>query len=178
MNKVYIIIIIIFILLITIGIISIGLYNKILFRKKKVEDKLNSIKQNLKDRNEIIRKLNTIFSNSSFHEDNLMLELNDLYIKINENSDTTLNLMNNTDRLLVKALSLDNLYPELNKNEEYNALKELFKDSQYKVMYGVETYNEEVEEYNKYRTKPIISIVNKVFKFPDYEIYRKEKDAV
>ena len=178
MNMAYIIIICIFCILIVLGIIIVGFYNRILFRKKKVEDKLNSIKENLKERNEIIRRLNTLFANSSFHEDNLMLELNDLYIKINENSDTTLNILNNTDKLLVKALSLDNLYPELIKNEEFNALKELFKDSQYKVMYGVETYNEEVEEYNKYRNKAIINIINKVFKFPDYDTYRKDKNEL
>ena len=178
MNTAYIIIIVIFVILIVIGIIGIGFYNRILFRKKRVDDKLNSIKINIKERNDIIRRLNTLFANSSFHEDDLMLELNDLYIKINDNSDTTLNLMNNTDRLLVKALSLENLYPELSKNQEYNSLKELFKDNQYKVMYGVETYNEEVTEYNKYRHKPVISIVNKVCKFPDYDIYRKDKNGI
>ena len=178
MNIAIIVIICIFAILIIIGIIAIGFYNRILFRKKKVEDKLNSIKENLKERNEIIRRLNTLFANSSFHEDNLMLELNDLYIKINENSDSTLNILNNTDRLLVKALSLENLYPELSKNSEYNSLKDLFKDNQYKVMYGVETYNEEVEEYNKYRTKKVINIVNKLFKFPDYDIYRKDKNEI
>lgn len=178
MDISYIIIIIIFLILIVLGGAVIGFYNRILFRRKRVEDKLNSIKDILVERNEIIRGVNTLFANSSFHEDDLMLELNDLYIKINENKDTTLNLLNNTDRLLVKALSLDSLYPELAKNQEYDSLKKSFKDNQYKVMYGVETYNEEVEEYNNYRNKKIINIVNKLFKFPDYDVYRKDKNEV
>ena len=53
MNIAIIVIICIFAILIIIGIIAIGFYNRILFRKKKVEDKLNSIKENLKERNEI-----------------------------------------------------------------------------------------------------------------------------
>ena len=178
MNKDYIIIIIIFLVLIVLGIIIIGFYNRILFRKKKVEDKLNSIEKNLIERKDIIQRLNTLFSNSSFHEDNLMLELNDLYIKIDEKKDNTISLINHTDKLLVKALSLENLYPELTRNQEYISLKEMFKENQSKVMYAIETYDEELAEYNKYRNKPVINIINKLFKFPSYDRYVKDKNEI
>lgn len=178
MDNAYIIIIVIFMFLIVIGIISIGLYNRILFRKKKVDDKLNSIKQMLIERGDIIRRLNTLFSNSSFHEDNIMLELNDLYKIINDNNSDTIGLISSTNKILVKALSLDNIYPELIKNQEYLSLKESFKDNQYKVLYGLETYNDVVEEYNNYRNKKIINIVSRLFKMPDYDSYVKDKDEV
>ena len=127
MGNAYIVIIAIFLVLIVIGIICIGFYNRILFRKKRVEDKLNSIKDILNERADIIRNINTLFSNGSFHEDNLMLELNDLYKKIQDNSESALILLKTTDVLLTKALSLENIYPELTKSQEYLSAKELFK---------------------------------------------------
>lgn len=178
MSTAYIVIIAIFLVLIIIGIISIGFYNRILFRKKKVEDKLESITKALEERREIIQKINSLFSSLSFHEDNLMLELNDSYVKIDEKSDSTLNLINRTDDLLVKALSLDNIYPELTKNNDYAQIKDIFKENQYKVMYAIEIYNEEVEEYNNYRNKFFVSIINKICKFKDYDCYKKNKNDI
>ena len=178
MDSTYIIIIVIFLVLIIIGIIGIGFYNKILFRRKKVEEKLESITKSIEERQNIIQQINTLFAGMSFHEDNLMMELNDLYIKINEKSDSTLNLLNKTDSLLVKALSLDTVYPELARNNDYNKIKDVFKENQYKIMYAIEIYNEEVENYNNYRNKPFINIINKICKFKDYDSYKKSQNEI
>ena len=35
-------------------------------------------------------------------------------------------------------------------NKEYMSLMDKFKDNQYKIMYAIEIYNEEVEVYNNY----------------------------
>ncbi|MEE3342781.1 MAG: LemA family protein [Bacilli bacterium] len=174
MSTAYIVIIAIFLVLTIIGIIFIGLYSRIIFRKKKVEDKLDVINKDLEERGTIIQKVNAIISTQSFHEDNLVLELSNLYENISKKGDSTLNLLNKSEDSLIQALSLDSVHPELSKNNEYVKLKELFRENQYKVMYAIEIYNEEVEEYNNYRKKFIINIVNKICKFTNYDSYNKK----
>ena len=147
-------------------------------RNFRVNNKLITLTDGLNERCDIIRKLNTIFANSLFHEDNLMLELNDLYVRISGNKDNSnvLNYINLTDDLLRKALSLESVYPELSKNNDYISLKSLFKDNQYKIMYGIELYNEEAREFNDYKNGFFAKYVGKILKMKDFDYFKKKND--
>ena len=106
------------------------------------------------------------------------MELNKMKDAILDNNsiNDTLPLINVSDDLLKKALSLDSIYNDLLKNKLYTSLKDTFKNNQYKIMYSIEIYNEEVEEYNNYKSKGIANIVSKIFRFSDYSYYKKEND--
>lgn len=178
MNIAFIVILVIFIILILVGIIGIGFYNKLVFRKKKVIDKFNFVYVSLKERVDIIDSISNIITTNKLHEDNLLMELNKMKDAILDNNsiNDTLPLINVSDDLLKKALSLDSIYNDLLKNKLYTSLKDTFKNNQYKIMYSIEIYNEEVEEYNNYKSKGIANIVSKIFRFSDYSYYKKEND--
>lgn len=171
-------VIVIFSILVLVGIIIIGIYNKILFRKKRVLDKFNSIYLILKERISIIDSICSVLIKNNFHEDNLIMDLNNLKKSIEENNsiNETLPLINKTDNLIKKALQLDIIYESLKNNKEYQELKESFKNNQYKIMYSIEIYNEEVEDYNNYIAKKIINLVSKIFRFSNYSYYKKQDD--
>ena len=178
MNIAFIVILVIFVILILVGIIGIVFYNKLVFRKKKVIDKFNAVYMSLKERVDIIDSISNIITTNKLHEDNILMELNKMKEVILENSSVndTLPLINESDDLLKKALSLDSIYDELLKDKIYMNLKDTFKNNQYKIMYSIEIYNEEVEEYNNYKSKGIANVVSKIFRFSDYSYYKKEND--
>ena len=178
MNIAFIVILVIFVILILVGIIGIGFYNKLVFRKKKVIDKFNAVYMSLKERVDIIDSISNIITTNKLHEDNILMELNKMKEAILENSSVneTLPLINESDDLLKKALSLDSIYDELLKDKIYMNLKDTFKNNQYKIMYSIEIYNEEVEEYNNYKSKGIANVISKIFRFSDYSYYKKEND--
>ena len=132
----------------------------------------------LKERVDIIDSISNIIVANKLHEDNILMELNKMKEVILENSSVneTLPLINESDDLLKKALSLDSIYDELLKDKIYMNLKDTFKNNQYKIMYSIEIYNEEVEEYNNYKSKGIANVISKIFRFSDYSYYKKEND--
>lgn len=60
MNIGFIIIMVIFIILILLGLITIGFYNRILFRKNRVRDKFLVVYNSLKERSNMISRLTII----------------------------------------------------------------------------------------------------------------------
>lgn len=175
MNLASIVIIIIFLILIVLGILIIGVYNKLTFYKNRVFDKFKAINSCLNDRVDIINKIIDIINDNSLHEDSLIIDLNKLVTRINEENivNNLLVLIDESDDILKKALSLDKIYDILKSNNEYMGLVDKFKDNQYKIMYAIEIYNEEVEVYNNYKQNKVINIISKIFKFVDYNYYKK-----
>ena len=119
MNIGFIIIMVIFIILILLGLITIGFYNRILFRKNRVRDKFLVVYNSLKERSNMISRLTIILASGSYHEDNLIQELKDISnLILNNNSvNDTLPLINKSDYVLKKALSLESVHEQL-KNDK------------------------------------------------------------
>lgn len=176
MNNAWIIIIIIFTILILIGIIIFTFYNKLLNRKKRVEEKFIAINDCLNEKKDIINKIEELLIKENYSEQNLLLGLKQSRAEI-ENKNTinnTLSLIDEVDKNLENALNLDNVYEELKNNNNFQQLKEIFKNNKYKLMYTKEIYNEEAEKYNNYKNQGIQKIVSKIFKLNDYNYYKKQ----
>lgn len=157
------------------GILIINVYNKLIFNKKKVLDKFRAINDCLNERISIIKEIVTLFENNKFHEDSLIRDLNNISNNIETESvvNNLLDLISSSDIILKKALTLENVYPELIKNNDYKRIVDAFKNNQYKIMYAIEIYNEEVEVYNNYKDKKMINIISKIFRFKNYNYYKK-----
>ena len=175
MNIVFFIILLIFVTITVLGILVINIYNKLTFYKKKVLDKFNDINDCLNETVDIIKEIINIIKDDKFHEDSLVLELNMLMGKIeNESSvNNLLLLIDESYQTISKSLNINSIYKELNNNSEFISVRDKFNNNHYKIMYAIEIYNEEVEEYNNYKNKKINSIVAKRFKFEDYNYYKK-----
>ena len=92
----------------------------------------------------------------------------------NENSiNGLLLLIDESYQTISKSLNINNIYEELNNNSEFISIRDKFDNNHYKIMYAIEIYNEEVEEYNNYKNKKINNIIAKKFKFEDYNYYKK-----
>ena len=175
MNIVIFIIILVFLILTVLGVLVINIYNKLTFYKKKVLNKFNDINDCLNETVNIIKEIISIIKDDKFHEDSLVLELNMLMGKIeNENSiNGLLLLIDESYQTISRSLSINNIYEELNNNSEFISVRDKFDNNHYKIMYAIEIYNEEVEEYNNYKNKKINNIIAKKFKFEDYNYYKK-----
>lgn len=157
------------------GILIIGVYNRLSFYNNKVIDKFEAINNCLNERIDIACDIINFFNNDSFNEERLKLDLNNLSheIKDENNVNNLLSLIDKSDKLLTKSLSMDNIYDSLKNSQEYKKIADKFKNNQYKIMYAIEIYNEEVEEYNNYKNKNIINVISKIFGFIDYNYYKK-----
>ena len=175
MNEAWIIIIVLFAILIIIGILVITFYNKLLFRKNKAKEKFKSMSECLNERTDIINKLTSILQSNDYFEESLLRELKSLKAEIDKETKTNylISLIEESDKVLEKALNLDNIYDHLKNNQDFLNVKEQFKNNQYKLMYTKEIYNEEAEAYNNYKNKGISKIIAKLFKMPDYNYYKK-----
>ena len=175
MNEAWIIIIVLFAILIIIGILVITFYNKLLFRKNKAKEKFKSMSECLNERTDIINKLTSILQSNDYFEESLLRELKSLKEEIDKETKTNylISLIEESDKVLEKALNLDNIYDHLKNNQDFLNVKEQFKNNQYKLMYTKEIYNEEAEAYNNYKNKGISKIIAKLFKMPDYNYYKK-----
>ena len=175
MNEAWIIIIVLFAILILIGILVITFYNKLLFRKNKAKEKFKSMSECLNERTDIINKLTSILQSNDYFEESLLRELKSLKAEIDKETKTNylISLIEESDKVLEKALNLDNIYDHLKNNQDFLNVKEQFKNNQYKLMYTKEIYNEEAEAYNNYKNKGISKIIAKLFKMPDYNYYKK-----
>ena len=175
MNEAWIIIIVLFAILILIGILVITFYNKLLFRKNKAKEKFKSMSECLNERTDIINKLTSILQSNDYFEESLLRELKSLKEEIDKETKTNylISLIEESDKVLEKALNLDNIYDHLKNNQDFLNVKEQFKNNQYKLMYTKEIYNEEAEAYNNYKNKGISKIIAKLFKMPDYNYYKK-----
>ena len=175
MNIPTIIIIAIFTVIAILGLIVLTIVNKLTFYKKRILDKFNAVNDILNGRIEIITALIEILSKANYHEDNLLKELSLVSEEINKENavNNLLLLISKSDNILKKALTLDKIYQELSSNKEYQNLVESFKNNQYKLMYAIEVYNEEVEVYNNYRQNKFIDLVRTIFKFKEYNYYEK-----
>ena len=73
----------------------------------------------LKERISIIDSICSVLTKNNFHEDNLIMDLNNLKKSIEENNsiNETLPLINKTDNLIKKALQLDIIYESLKNNK-------------------------------------------------------------
>ena len=178
MNIAVIVIIVLFIILIVLGVLVINIYNKLTFYKKKVLDKFETIIDCLKEMIDIIKKIKDIIKDDSYHEDSLIMELNMLMSKIEDEKsiNNLLALIDESYNLITKSLNINTIYTELNNNSDFISIRDKFNNNHYKIMYAVEIYNEEVEVYNNYKNKKFNSIIAKKFKFEDYNYYKKSDD--
>lgn len=175
MDIATLVIILVFGLLLCIGFVVIGIYNKLKFYHSRVLVKFHAVSDCLDSRINMIDKIVNFIYNQGYSEDALVMDLNKLALEIKDeiNVNNLLELIDKSDKIIMRALVLDGVYEELVESSEYADMIEEFKNNQYKIMYSIEIYNEQVKEYNTYRSKRVVRLVSKIFKFQDYNYYKK-----
>ena len=171
MGFIEVLIIVIFGLLLVVLLYLLGIYNQLVFHKKKIEEKYQTISE------EII--------NISNMTDKIIEEVKDTYEKdkienvksLNRNLRQEENESEKVNQIveIIKFINFINTQNKENKKiEEYQ--QEITKSLD-NIKYASEFYNNCVNDYNQYKEKKIVSIISKVFKFKDYSKCNITNDA-
>lgn len=164
------IIIIIFIAVILIlTFYVIGIYNKLINAKNKVEDQFAQIDVELKRRTDLIHNLIETVKGYAKHEEKTLTEVINARNKMVNAStiNEELKASNDISKALNKLFSLSESYPDLKANTNFITLKNDLKETEDKISYAKSFFNESVLNYNNLRKEFPSNIVANIFKFEE-----------
>ena len=182
MNTSTIVIIVIGGLLLLLVLYVIGVYNKLVNAKNKVENQFSQIDIQLKRRTDLIPNLVETVKGYAKHEKGTLTEVivarnkavsaDTVNEKIKANSELT--------GAISKLFALSESYPELKANENFLSLQNDLKDTEDKITYARQFYNDSAMGFNNLVEMFPSNIVANMFKFKKFEYFKideKEKET-
>lgn len=154
----------------------IGLYNKLLDLRNRVDDKFKSIEQELNKMTDKLQDLSEMISIHTKHEDkilSLIVDLKSEMFKV-KNINEKINAYNKLCEVLENLDILSKTYPKLKSDKKFISLKKNLDDINNKIIYSSSFYNNVAFEYNKSIKYFPSYIVSYVFKFKEIEYINKE----
>ena len=170
----YIVIAIVVILLIYI----VATYNKLVNNKNKVENQFSQVDIQLKRRADLIPNLVETVKGYAKHEQNTLTDViearNEVVSanSINEKVDAN----NKLTQALNKLLMLSEAYPELKANESFLSLQKDLTDTEDKITYARQFYNDSAMKYNNIIEMFPSNIVASIFKFKKFEYFKIDEN--
>ena len=176
------VIIIIFAVIILLVFYGIGVYNRLVNSRNKVKDQWAQIDVQLKRRADLIPNLVETVKGYAKNEKNTLTEVIEARNKfvsagsINEEIEAN----NQLTGALNKLFALSESYPELKANQNFISLQNDLKDTEDKISYARQFYNDTVLTYNNLVQMFPSNIIANMFKFEVYEFFKieeKEKEV-
>lgn len=173
------------IIIIIVGIVlllvfyAVGVYNKLVNARNKVKDQFAQIDVQLKRRADMIPNLVETVKGYAKHEEKTFKEVVEARNKMNTANgiNEELEASNAITGALNKLFALSEAYPELKANENFLLLQKDLKETEDKLSYARQFYNDTVLEYNNLREKFPSNIVASLFKFKEINFFKaSEKD--
>lgn len=173
------------IIIIIVGIILllvfyvIGVYNKLVNARNKVNDQFAQIDVQLKRRIDLIPNLVETVKGYAKHEENTLKEVIEARNKMTTANgiNEELEASNAVTSALNKLFALSEAYPDLKANENFKALQADLKETEDKISYARQFYNDTVLTYNNLREQFPSNIVANMFKFGKIDFFKTdEKD--
>lgn len=158
---------------------SIGVYNKLVNARNKVKDQFAQIDVQLKRRSDMIPNLVETVKGYAKHEENTLKEVVEARNKMNtaNNINEEIAASNAITGALNKLFALSEAYPELKANENFISLQKDLKETEDKLSYARQFYNDSVLMYNNTREKFPSNIIAKIFGFKEISFFKAdEKD--
>ena len=177
-----IIIIIIVGLLLLLAFYVIGVYNKLVNARNKVDNQFSQIDIQLKRIADLIPNLVETVKGYAKHEEGTLTAVIEARNKavsangINEKIDAE----NQLTGALNKLFALTEAYPELKANENFMSLQGDLKDTEDKITYARQFYNDSAMSFNNLVEMFPSNIVASIFRFKKYDYFEaseKEKEA-
>ncbi len=179
MGPIMIVIIVVLVLLV---IYVISIYNKLVNSKNKVENQFSQVDIQLKRRADLIPNLVETVKGYTKHEEgtftkvvearNKALSANSINEKIEAN--------NELSGALSKLLMLSEAYPDLKANENFLSLQNDLKETEDKITYARQFYNDSAMDFNNVVEMFPSNIIASMFKFKEFEYFKideKEKET-
>lgn len=182
MNSTTVVIIIIVAIILILAFYSIKVYNKLVNARNKVKDQFAQIDVQLKRRSDMIPNLVETVKGYAKHEKDTFTEVVEARNKMNSagNINEELEASNEVTNALNKLFALAEAYPELKSNENFMALQKDLKETEDKLSYAREFYNDTVLGYNNLTEKFPSNIVAGLFGFKEIDFFKaqdKEKEV-
>lgn len=160
----------------------IGVYNKLVNARNKVKDQFAQIDVQLKRRSDMIPNLVETVKGYAKHEEKTLTEVIEARNKMATASgiNEELEASNNITSALNKLFALSEAYPDLKANENFISLQKDLKETEDKLSYAREFYNDTVLNYNNLREKFPSNIVANMFGFKEIDFFKtadKEKEV-
>ena len=171
-----IIIILIVAVIILIVFYIIGIYNKLVNAKNKVNDQFAQIDVQLKRRSDMIPNLVETVKCYTKHEEKTLKEVVEARNKMNTANgiNEELEASNQVTSALNKLFALSEAYPDLKANENFMSLQQDLKETEDKLSYARSFYNDTVLNYNNLREQFPSNIIAKLFNFGKIEFFKTE----
>lgn len=178
MDTSAVIIIIVVGLLLLLVFYVIGVYNKLVNARNKVDNQFSQIEVQLKRRADLIPNLVETVKGYTKHEEgtltaviearNKAVSANGVNAKIEAEGELT--------GALNKLFALTEAYPELKANENFMSLQNDLKDTEDKITYARQFYNDTAMSFNDLVEMFPSNIVASMFKFKKYDFFRATEE--
>ena len=178
--KIALIVIAVIVVLIIIYVVS--AYNSLIGKRNTVDEAFSTMDVYLKKRYDLVPNFVETVKGYAKHENNTLKEVIEARNKLN--SATGINEEIDANNQLTGALNrlfaLSEAYPDLKANENFISLQNDLKDTEDKISYARQFYNDTVLSYNNLVEMFPSNIVANMFKFTKYEFFKideKEKES-
>ena len=182
MNTSTIVLIVIAGLLVLLAFYVIGVYNKLVNARNKVDNQFSQVDIQLKRRADLIPNLVETVKGYAKHEEGTLTAV--IEARNKAVSATTINdkveANNQLTGALNKLFALSESYPELKANENFLSLQNDLKDTEDKITYARQFYNDSAMGFNNLVEMFPSNIVANMFKFKKFEYFQideKEKET-
>ena len=172
-------------LIIVLGIIAllviyvISVYNKLVNSRNKVENQWSQIDVQLKRRADLIPNLVETVKGYAKHEEGTLTKVIEMRNKavnattVNEKVEANNELTGALSRLMVIAEA----YPELKANQNFVSLQNDLKDTEDKISYARQFYNDSAMNFNNLVEMFPSNIIANMFGFKKFEFFKVEEEA-
>lgn len=153
---------------------TIGLYNKLIDARNRVEDRFTQIEIELRKKAEYIPKLIEIINTYTKHEEKIINEVTNVKSKIDKANKVNdiIKASKQVNDSINKIYSLKETYPELKKNKYMQSIENNIEDIEDRINYARTFYNDAVLNYNNIRCEFPSNLVAQVFKFKEIDYYK------
>lgn len=153
---------------------TIGLYNKLIDARNRVEDRFTQIEIELRKKAEYIPKLTEIINIYTKHEEKIINEVINVKSKLDKANkvNDVIKASKQVNDSINKIYSLKETYPELKKNKYMQSIENNIEDIEDRINYARTFYNDAVLNYNNIRCEFPSNLVAQVFKFKEIDYYK------
>lgn len=157
----------------------IGTYNSLISLRNKKDDQWSQIEVQLKRRADLIPNLVETVKGYAKHENNTLkevIEARNTYVAAST-PEEEMKASGEVTKALNKLFALSESYPDLKANENFMALQKDLKDTEDKISYARQFYNDTVLAYmNKYEMFPS-NIIASMFHFKEVKYFEAGEEA-
>ena len=139
-------------------------YNSLISLRNKKDDQWSQIEVQLKRRADLIPNLVETVKGYAKHENNTLKEVRNTYVAAST-PEEEMKASGEVTKALNKLFALSESYPDLKANENFMALQKDLKDTEDKISYARQFYNDTVLTYNNKVEMVPSNIVAGIFKF-------------